>query len=460
MLIAPAAPSASSAAASSAACWRSRRPSSASRSTSSRPTRTARPSTSPPDRTIAPYDDEAALGRLRGAVDAVTYEFENVPSATAAILRSRRAPQPEPARPRDDPGPARREELRRRPRHPDRALRGDRRRRPDLAAALAGDRPARRPEDPALRLRRQGPGHDSGPRRTRRPGRRSAARPAILEGFVAVLSARSRSSRRAAPDGAFAAYRPLRQRAPPPHPRRHPRARRRVAQRPQAQAVAMTRRDRRRARLCRRAGGGDVRGPRTAAEALVVNEIAPAGAQFGALDDRGRASPRSSSSTCARSAAGRSATAPRRPIEMRNLIGRRRRAWRSLLARARRPSSPLRQARSPARAQDGSRDAGLSWTEAARRGARNTGVVLVRRRPASRRRRPRTGSFALPEPHNARTARADSCPGQQRRPGASRAQEEDAARGDLSRDEAPRSLEKPSEKQAREKAEAVRWPAS
>ncbi|MBJ6126516.1 5-(carboxyamino)imidazole ribonucleotide synthase [Microvirga splendida] len=36
--------------------------------------------------TIAPYEDEASLVRFAKAVDVVTYEFENVPSETAAIL--------------------------------------------------------------------------------------------------------------------------------------------------------------------------------------------------------------------------------------------------------------------------------------------------------------------------------------------------------------------------------------
>jgi 5-(carboxyamino)imidazole ribonucleotide synthase len=38
------------------------------------------------DYTIAPYEDEANLVRFAKAVDVVTYEFENVPSETAAIL--------------------------------------------------------------------------------------------------------------------------------------------------------------------------------------------------------------------------------------------------------------------------------------------------------------------------------------------------------------------------------------
>src|SRR5215213_6452111 len=38
------------------------------------------------DRTVAAYEDEPALMRFARSVDAITYEFENVPSATAAIL--------------------------------------------------------------------------------------------------------------------------------------------------------------------------------------------------------------------------------------------------------------------------------------------------------------------------------------------------------------------------------------
>lgn len=40
-------------------------------------------------RTVAAYEDEAALARFAASVDAVTYEFENVPAATAAFLESR-----------------------------------------------------------------------------------------------------------------------------------------------------------------------------------------------------------------------------------------------------------------------------------------------------------------------------------------------------------------------------------
>ena len=46
--------------------------------------------------TCAKYDDEAALGRFAGAVDVVTYEFENVPAKTAAFLARRRPVLPDP----------------------------------------------------------------------------------------------------------------------------------------------------------------------------------------------------------------------------------------------------------------------------------------------------------------------------------------------------------------------------
>ena len=46
--------------------------------------------------TCAKYDDEAALGRFAGAVDVVTYEFENVPARTAAFLARRRPVLPDP----------------------------------------------------------------------------------------------------------------------------------------------------------------------------------------------------------------------------------------------------------------------------------------------------------------------------------------------------------------------------
>jgi 5-(carboxyamino)imidazole ribonucleotide synthase len=46
--------------------------------------------------TCASYDDETALGRFAGAVDIITYEFENVPAKTAAFLARRRPVLPDP----------------------------------------------------------------------------------------------------------------------------------------------------------------------------------------------------------------------------------------------------------------------------------------------------------------------------------------------------------------------------
>jgi 5-(carboxyamino)imidazole ribonucleotide synthase len=46
--------------------------------------------------TCASYEDETALGRFAGAVDVITYEFENVPAKTAAFLARRRPVLPDP----------------------------------------------------------------------------------------------------------------------------------------------------------------------------------------------------------------------------------------------------------------------------------------------------------------------------------------------------------------------------
>jgi 5-(carboxyamino)imidazole ribonucleotide synthase len=48
-------------------------------------------------RTIAAYDDEAALARFADAVSVVTYEFENIPAATAQFIAARKAVLPDPA---------------------------------------------------------------------------------------------------------------------------------------------------------------------------------------------------------------------------------------------------------------------------------------------------------------------------------------------------------------------------
>ena len=46
--------------------------------------------------TIAAYEDEAALARFASAVDVVTYEFENVPAATAKFIAARKPVLPNP----------------------------------------------------------------------------------------------------------------------------------------------------------------------------------------------------------------------------------------------------------------------------------------------------------------------------------------------------------------------------
>ncbi len=47
-------------------------------------------------RTIAPYEDEGALAAFAGAVDVVTFEFENVPVASARFLAERVPVRPDP----------------------------------------------------------------------------------------------------------------------------------------------------------------------------------------------------------------------------------------------------------------------------------------------------------------------------------------------------------------------------
>jgi 5-(carboxyamino)imidazole ribonucleotide synthase len=47
-----------------------------------------------PHRTVAAYDDETALAAFADAVDVITYEFENVPAATAEFLAARKPLRP------------------------------------------------------------------------------------------------------------------------------------------------------------------------------------------------------------------------------------------------------------------------------------------------------------------------------------------------------------------------------
>jgi hypothetical protein len=101
--------------------------------------------------TRAAYDDEAVLERFARDVDVVTYEFENVPVATAEFL-SEKAPVHPGARALGiTPGPASGEELHCRARHRGGALRrGARCRR--AGARAYPHRPPLGAEDPPLRL--------------------------------------------------------------------------------------------------------------------------------------------------------------------------------------------------------------------------------------------------------------------------------------------------------------------
>src|SRR5262249_56272146 len=46
--------------------------------------------------TVAAYEDREALARFAGSVDVVTFEFENVPSATAELLAAMKPTRPSP----------------------------------------------------------------------------------------------------------------------------------------------------------------------------------------------------------------------------------------------------------------------------------------------------------------------------------------------------------------------------
>ena len=121
----------------------------------------------------------------------------------------------------------------------------------------------------------------------RRPGGRSAARRASSRAS-SPSSARSRWWRRATADGAFAAYDLCDNEPPRPHPRRHPRPGRASRATTEREAIAIAERDRRGARLCRRAGGRDVRRPRRRRASGRRQRDRAAGPQFRPLDDRGR----------------------------------------------------------------------------------------------------------------------------------------------------------------------------
>ena len=157
-------------------------------------------------RTVAAYDDAAALAAFAEACDVVTYEFENIPHATAAVLAEHAT-----VRPSATALLTTQDRLVEKdfvtslgiPTAPYRAVdTGE-----DLARALdALGRPA------VLKTRRFG--YDGKGQRMIRPGDEAAALlaefggvPCILEGFVPFLREISIVAARG-PDGGFAAYEP------------------------------------------------------------------------------------------------------------------------------------------------------------------------------------------------------------------------------------------------------------
>ena len=178
----------------------------AARSTSTRRRRTARLSTSPRAHTVARLRGRGGPRRFAASVDAVTYEFENVPGATAAILGAHAPLRAQCPRARDDAGPADGEDLRRRTSalRP-RPSRRSRARRTSSEALAAIGRPA------VLKTRRFG--YDGKGQVMIRPGvdaaaacaRPRASAPASSK-VSCPSSARFRWSPRAPPSGEFAAY--------------------------------------------------------------------------------------------------------------------------------------------------------------------------------------------------------------------------------------------------------------
>ena len=118
-------------------------------------------------RTVAPYDDESALAAFAGAVDLVTFEFENIPVDTVRFLEGRVAVLP---------GSGSLESAQDRLAEK-RLISGlgipvapfaEVSKQADIYSALARTGRPGDPQDAAPRLRRQGPGADSRRRRSRR----------------------------------------------------------------------------------------------------------------------------------------------------------------------------------------------------------------------------------------------------------------------------------------------------
>ena len=232
--------------------------------------------------TFADYTDEQALARFAQSVDVVTYEFENIPADAATFLAARVPVLPDP------------KVL---------ATTQDRLAEKDFVAGLGiGTAPYAAVATPAelcaalerigrpavLKTRRFG--YDGKGQATINGGTAPEAawrdvgeQPCILEAFVpfarevSVVAARGR-------DGVRRMFRRDRKRAPRPYSENLPRAGRRVRRR-RTRSAPHRRDDRGKVRLCRRAGGGDVRARRRRPSG---QRDRAAGAQFRPLDARRR----------------------------------------------------------------------------------------------------------------------------------------------------------------------------
>ena len=167
---------------------------------------------------VGDYDDLDAVRRFADGVDVVTFEFENVPSASVAAIAERALVRPAGSVLHTTQHRGREKGFLSRAGLPvapfalvdtlD-----------DLSAARGAARPARRPQDRELRLRRQGPGADRA--RRGRPGRLGSHRPpAGRPRGVRRLRARAVGGGRARRRRADRPLRRHRERARPAHPRR------------------------------------------------------------------------------------------------------------------------------------------------------------------------------------------------------------------------------------------------
>ena len=166
---------------------------------------------------VAAYEDLHAVRAFAQQVDVVTFEFENVPSATADAAAEHAPVRPERAHPARDAAARAREELSRRAWIPGHTIRaGSHERRP--RHRTRPDRYRRGAQDSQLRLRRQG----AVPRSIARGGRGGLGRDVATGSdprAVHPVRARGVDDRRARRRWMVGAVRPRRKRTSQPHPR-------------------------------------------------------------------------------------------------------------------------------------------------------------------------------------------------------------------------------------------------